>query len=184
MFGLFIVSVTSMMGGWRDVPHGSEFVENALPYVSERYQIIFPEYRDRDTLLAFQSAAIQIVNGYNIRLSFKLGFLVYDFMLYVKPSKKISLTSIQMPQNILPEPGGWAFLSPESEPELVDSAIKSLKTEGKLNSEVKRIIMVRKQIIAGQNIHVLFEDSNGVLHSAITTTDLNGISSVSFHGTC
>ena len=174
----------SMVGGWQPVDFDSEFVQNVMPYLQERYLKILPEFRNRDTLFSFQKASIQIVNVYIISITCGLGLTSYDFTIYVTPNQKKSLMFINMPQNALPQPGGWAFQSPEFEPENVNMAFNLLQTSKGLTSKMEKILMVRTQIVSGSNLHIVFIDSNQVIHSLIIYTSLNGQKSITFHETC
>ena len=170
MFFALAVTSLSITGGWKEVKRDSNFVQNVEPYLKRNYLNLLPEYQKRNTLLVVESAQIQIVNGYNIRINAKLGFDAVEFTLHVAPSKSIQLNTFHVtPSNDAEKTqlGGWKIQDADYEPKFVNQIVNEYKSNKNLNAELTKVLFVRTQIVSGINIHVVYQDANGVTHSVV-----------------
>jgi hypothetical protein len=177
MFFALATNTLSVLGGWKEVKPDSEFVEAVRPYINENYLKMLPEYKEKNTLLAIESAKIQIVNGFNIQIKAKLGFDEVDFSLYVSPQKSIKLTNFGItPANIEERPvmGGWSIRTSDFDHEIINEAVAAYKKQNGLTAEMTKIFLVRTQIVAGLNIHIVYQDADGTTHSINMYRNLSG----------
>lgn len=173
---------SSAMGGWKKVDFDSEFVQNAMTYLRPRYMRLLPEYRNRNTLLAFQDAEIQVVNGYNIRINTKLGLTPYSFNLHFAPGQQnAQLLGITPGVSNEQQPiGGWRTQSNDFEPELISSIFGLYASNNGINAKLDKVVFIRTQVVGGLNAHVVFQDTDGNLHSVICYRNPQGEMSIQF----
>lgn len=166
----------SIPGGWQAVGYDSEYVRKVIPYVNKNYMKILPEYTRTNTLLAFVSAEVQVVNGYNIHLTHKLGHDTVEFSLHVSITNEISLLGFKfLPKNadehLL---GGWTIQNPDYDEREVYDVIKYYIVTKGVNTVKDTVLFVRTQVVAGLNIHVVYKDNLGKIHSIVAFRDLQG----------
>ena len=178
MFFALAAQSASMLGGWKEVKADSEFVEAVRPYISENYLKMLPEYKTRNTLLAIESAEIQVVNGYNIHIIAKLGYDAVDFTLHVSPKREIKLNDFGVaPSNDAEKTqmGGWRIRNADFDQKFLNEAIDSYKNTNGIKAEMAKVFLVRTQVVAGLNIHIVYQDTEGMTHSIMMYRTLTGL---------
>lgn len=178
MFAVLMMAGTSLLGGWKEVDFDSEFVQTVLPYVHKNYLKILPEYKRRNTLCAFKSAQVQIVNGYNIKIVNALGFDEIGLELHVSPQKEITVRNfehrISSNKEQIPLAGGWKTQKLDYAPELVQQCIAQYNSVKGINALPEKILLIRTQVVAGIKVHVVFIDQAGKTHSTIVIRNPSG----------
>lgn len=178
MFFALAAQSASLLGGWKEVKTDSEFVETVRPYINENYLKMLPEYKKRNTLLAIESAEIQVVNGYNIHIVAKLGFDAVDFTLHVSPKKEIKISNFGLaPSNDeeLTMMGGWRIRNGDFEEQFLKESIDAYRKTNGLKAEISKVFLVRTQVVAGLNIHIVYQDTEGITHSVMIYRTLSGL---------
>lgn len=165
----------SIPGGWQQVGYDTEYVRKVIPYINKNFRLILPEYKNQNSLCVFQSAEVQVVNGYNIHLTHKLGKDIVEFTLHVSITNEISLTDFKHTPdtNNLGMVGAWEIQKPDYEPEEVYRFIKYYIMIKGVNTMPEKTLFVRTKVVQGLHIHIVYNDNLGKTHSIVMERDLS-----------
>jgi hypothetical protein len=176
MFFALVVFSVSIVGGWIQVRPDSEYVQTVVPFLNDNFVKLLPEYKMRRTVLVVQSAKIQIVSGYNIHLVTNAGYDIIEFKMYVTPRQDIKLVdfSVTPSDYQMQLVGGWQICDADKDQEIVVDAVATYMKTKNIKTEMQYVLFLRTQVVAGLNIHVVYQDNEGITHSIVVYRTLSG----------
>jgi hypothetical protein len=159
------------LGQYTSVDVSDPAVEHVKGFVSTKLPLLFPDAREAPTIV---SAERKTVAGYNLRLTLQFRrSLSLKVTLWVNVRREIQLTSLSPVETGRNLAGGWRWEAPDS---LTDDDKRDLQAliaeQNGFGGEIAKVFAVRYQTVAGRNQHVIFSDSDGVLHSVVVYTNL------------
>lgn len=174
----------NIIGGYNKVDMDEDIIVSARGFMRENLGLFFPEFARTNILFHVVDAEMQVVAGYNIIITFRLGNEEYKVKLYYPPGKMTPIVNNIVSTSESSLGGGWRFHDPqEFSSEHANSVLNTLKHEQNLDVSIKHLVMARTQIVSGMNTHIVFYDDNGVLHSVTTYRRPNGLSSITQYNT-
>jgi hypothetical protein len=174
---LAVSLVSCTFGGYARVRLTDAHVSYVTPYVNRAIPLLFPESTSAPII---QRAEIQVVAGYNLRLEILVArSLLASVVLYVNPQQVITVASIA-PVNSTLFVGGWRWRDVDQD--LVNGVIADIRPSG-FTGTVSKVLALRTQVVAGLNIHLIFTDQEGGLHSALVYQNPQQVREVTFYRT-
>jgi hypothetical protein len=163
---LFGASLSAEDGGYKPIAVDDPLVAPAQAYLNRVVPNLFPDGKGPGSI---DSAEIQIVHGYNLRLNVSvprtIAFTtVLSFSSKTDPPKLVSIVGKQVA--VVPSGWQWHDLS-EVTTEKLNAIMTTLRDKGGFTGEVAELIAVRSQVVAGENLHVIFHDNAAVVWAAI-----------------
>lgn len=163
MFIALLLKISSSTGEYAMIAVDDDRVINAKERFEHFMWTIFPEFNRTNVQCRVKEAELQIVNGYNLRLSMDVGvYSIISEFSCISNSTNAKLTSITSKDSGDFGVGGFRIL-PVSEynQEEISSIVRTLNESIHLQS----IVMVRKQTLVGWKTHLVFWDEEDQLHS-------------------
>ena len=173
---MFFSLALTNLGGYQDCPSDSGYVSYAKGYIQKAVPAFYPAYRTKDFVIDVQEARYQLVNGYNLEVTCRVGNELFTMTLYCNPRTKTQkVTAFQaVPTDSLRLSGGWSWQNPENfRTETFSTLLKSYQD----GLDFDKILAVRSQVVNGMNYQVVYTDSKGVLHSVKYYEPFTGIKS-------
>lgn len=169
------LSEDNIVGGWQTIPVDHERVQNVKQYLDRNMPHLFPEIANGGYVVA--SAKMQIVSGYNLKLSIKANSspLMFELSLYINVQNKVALQGITRPVGSKPILGGYSWQNP-SHFTAQDLAHTVSLIQRKVNLLLKsqgEVMVYRTKVEKGLKTHVVFRDTNKNIFSAVTIKDPN-----------
>lgn len=169
---LFSFSLSVIPSGFISISVTDLRVKNyATPFLNQYLESLFPEINLNKDIINITEAGIQMNTGFNLYLEINLSqTLCFSTILWVSSRNKVQLKEIQslIPNSNTLESFDWldpAHFTLEQQTELI-SLIKEYRN---INLKVRNVIAYRTRNYAGTRQHVIFEDTNGIIHSVMTS---------------
>ncbi|KAK8893153.1 hypothetical protein M9Y10_021568 [Tritrichomonas musculus] len=169
---LLSLSISQIPNGFSSIPIDDTHVTKyAVPFLNLYLDSLFPEINLKKEVISITEAAIQMTTGFNLYLEINVTqTLSFSITLWVSSRSKVQLKDIQtrLPNNNVLDAFTWldpAHFTLEQQTELINL----LKQYRNINLKIRNVIVYRTKVYAGTRQHVVFEDTNGIIHSVMTS---------------
>lgn len=169
---LFSLSISTIPSDFESISVTDARVEKyAMPFLNQYLESLFPEINLNRDIINITEAGIQMNTGFNLYLEINLTqSLCFSTIFWVSSRNKVQLKEIQ---SLVPNSnalGSFDWLDPahftlEQQTELIEL----IKKYRNINLKVRNVIAYRTRNYAGTRQHVIFEDTNGIIHSVMTS---------------
>lgn len=169
---LLSLAVSKLPNGFISVPSTDSRVKDyAIPFLNRNLESLFPEINLNRDKISIIEAGYQMTTGFNLYLEINLTqTLCFSTTFWVSSRNKVQLKDIQtlIPNSNTLESFDWldpAHFTLEQQTDLINL----IKKYRNINLKVRNVIVYRTRFYAGTRQHVIFEDTNGIIHSIMTS---------------
>jgi hypothetical protein len=155
---------SSLPSGFTPINISDPRVTAVHEFLFLKIALLFPDVRDWPII---ESAALQIVSGYNLRVQVSaLPDTTCTMVVYVNPEKEFRIVSIS-PPDIASLRSSYKWEDSETVNSDAIDAVISMAREDGFRGKVAKILAVRTRSASGLFTHVIFADRKGAVHSAV-----------------
>jgi hypothetical protein len=168
MLALFLTLSLSAdpIPGYKTISVNDAAVTPARTYLNRVLPVLFPDGKATPTI---ETAELQVVNGYNLRLGVAIGrTIAFTTVLAIRSEadspKLVSIVGKPAPDAL----ASWQW---HDVSEVTATKLKEIATvlhdKGGFTGEIAEVIAIRTQVVSGENWHVIFHDKAGTLWAAV-----------------
>ncbi|OHS92799.1 hypothetical protein TRFO_40881 [Tritrichomonas foetus] len=168
-FALLISSFSTLPPNYQEIAVNDSRVVKVIPYLEDNLPRLFPEINFQRDIFNITEAGIQVITGYNLFVTINISdTLIVSLTLWVNNRNRIQIVNVETPQTTSNLINSYTWYDPShfstSQQNDVTKLIQSYRN---INLKIRRVIVYRVRDYVGTHEHIIFDDSNGIVHAAV-----------------